>query len=45
MILVFFAVLLEAPEAFFILMVMYVTMTLLLSLLLRWWERSLEIPG
>ncbi len=32
-------------EAFFILAVIYVTLTLLLSLALQWWERWLEIPG
>ena len=32
-------------ESFFILVVIYVTLTLLLSLALRWWEQRLEIPG
>ena len=32
-------------EGFFILVVIYVTMTLLLSLLLRWYERRIAIPG
>lgn len=32
-------------EAYFILAVIYVTLTLILSLLLQWWERRLEIPG
>ncbi|MDG2026395.1 MAG: amino acid ABC transporter permease [Acidimicrobiales bacterium] len=32
-------------EAFFVLAVIYVTLTLVLSLLLQWWERRLEIPG
>ena len=32
-------------ESFFILLVIYVTLTLGLSLLLRLWERYLEIPG
>lgn len=32
-------------ESFFILAVIYVTLTLLLSLLLQWWEKLLEIPG
>jgi len=32
-------------EAYFILAVLYVALTLMLSLLLQWWERRLEIPG
>ena len=32
-------------EAFFILMVIYVVLTLGLSLLLRWYERKVAIPG
>jgi len=32
-------------EAFFVLAVFYVTLTLILSLLLQVWERHLEIPG
>jgi polar amino acid transport system permease protein len=32
-------------ESYFILAIMYVTMTLVLSLSLQWWERRLEIPG
>jgi len=32
-------------EGFFILVVIYVTLTLLLSLLLRWYERRIAIPG
>lgn len=32
-------------ESFFILAALYVTMTIVLSLALQWWERSLEIPG
>ncbi len=32
-------------ESYFILAVIYVTLTLALSLLLQWWERHLQIPG
>jgi polar amino acid transport system permease protein len=32
-------------EGFFILVVMYVTLTLLLSLALRWYEKRISIPG
>jgi polar amino acid transport system permease protein len=32
-------------ESFFILMVIYVVLTLGLSLLLRWYERRVAIPG
>jgi polar amino acid transport system permease protein len=32
-------------ESFFILMVIYVVLTLTLSLLLRWYERRIAIPG
>jgi len=32
-------------ETFFILMVIYVVMTLILSLILQWWERRIAIPG
>ncbi len=32
-------------ESYFILAVIYVTLTLALSLLLQWWERHLVIPG
>jgi polar amino acid transport system permease protein len=32
-------------EGFFILVVMYVTLTLLLSLVLRWYEKRIAIPG
>jgi polar amino acid transport system permease protein len=32
-------------ESFFILAVIYVSLTLALSLALQWWERRLEIPG
>lgn len=32
-------------ESYFILAVIYVTLTLGLSLLLQWWERRLQIPG
>jgi polar amino acid transport system permease protein len=32
-------------EGFFILTVLYVTMTLSLSLLLRWYEKRIAIPG
>ncbi|MEZ5246457.1 MAG: amino acid ABC transporter permease [Acidimicrobiales bacterium] len=32
-------------ESYFILAIMYVTMTLILSLGLQWWERRLDIPG
>jgi polar amino acid transport system permease protein len=32
-------------EGFFILMVLYVTLTLALSLLLRWYEKRIEIPS
>lgn len=32
-------------ESFFILVVLYVTLTLCLSLLLRWYERRIAIPG
>ncbi len=31
-------------ESFFILVVLYVTLTLVLSLLLRWYERRIAIP-
>jgi len=32
-------------ESYFILAVIYVTLTLVLSLLLQWWEKRLAIPG
>ena len=32
-------------ESYFILAVIYITLTLLLSLLLQWWEKRLAIPG
>lgn len=32
-------------EAFFILAMFYITLTLVLSLLLQWWEKRLAIPG
>jgi len=32
-------------EAFFVLAVFYVTLTLVLSLLLQWWERRIAVPG
>lgn len=32
-------------EGFFVLTVFYVTLTLILSLLLRWYEKRIEIPG
>lgn len=32
-------------EGFFVLMILYVTLTLALSLLLRWYERRIAIPG
>ncbi len=32
-------------ESYFILAVLYVALTLILSLALQWWERSLAIPG
>lgn len=34
----------KVRETFFILMVIYVTMTLILSLILRWWEARIAIP-
>ncbi|MDH3193719.1 MAG: amino acid ABC transporter permease, partial [Acidimicrobiia bacterium] len=32
-------------EGFFVLVVIYVTLTLSLSLLLRWYEKRIAIPG
>ncbi len=32
-------------ESFFVLMVIYVVLTLGLSLMLRWYERKVAIPG
>jgi len=32
-------------EAFFVLAILYVTLTLVLSLILRWYERRISIPG
>jgi polar amino acid transport system permease protein len=32
-------------EAFFILVVIYVVLTLTLSLILRWYEKRISIPG
>jgi polar amino acid transport system permease protein len=32
-------------ESFFILVIIYVVLTLILSLILRWYERRIAIPG